>query len=603
MDSYIEFMDELNKIVLESNSSKEIIERVYSSQYVDLSDDVGIIYSTIKILKEDDFSNQFLEELINQGEIDLLKSKIESIGATYVLQFTSETKNKELTEFVGKNLKEIISILRKTAYIDIDTVEPFILNDEYSKEVIDAIPIIARNMLPFERVKLIEIIDNKTGKLGNIEDYLSDFLYVPTEKGKINLNGVLFTLEKIKGLDKEKLLQEINDNIENLIKAFGGNDKFEIETFLDIIKEIEDAVPKEAQNLINEVNNHISNEFENILKKYDYDINLLNSLRQFDIDNLKIKDIQDDIIDKLSGADLVRYIQSARENEGFDKQWDFVELTKQLFKHNQEITDDKVVQVTISKLLEELFEHEKIGVADIEYAGAGFYSFNIKIGNYILKLADTVFEDRNNIPNDKRILKPIIRQQNNQQNKQEVAYIFLEIQNLVEANWYEGLSDEEIKEQLYMIYSELRDRKIRWTDIKPENVGRLLRPNKENFKIETLNEKGEVEKKEIKSDNYAVGFTGEEPDEILGPGELVIIDIDYIYKEDEYYDTPKKSYYDEFEVRYQEEKKAKVENNITIEGIKEIIKSEGYTREELGTIETEAVQYLKGNNDIEKGEQ
>ena len=40
-----------------------------------------------------------------------------------------------------------------------------------------------------------------------------------------------------------------------------------------------------------------------------------------------------------------------------------------------------------------------------------------------------------------------------------------------------------------MIYCELRDKNIVWTDVKKENVGRLLKPNKENFEIEVLKAK------------------------------------------------------------------------------------------------------------------
>ena len=56
------------------------------------------------------------------------------------------------------------------------------------------------------------------------------------------------------------------------------------------------------------------------------------------------------------------------------------------------------------------------------------------------------------------------------------------------------------------------------------NIGRLLKPNKENLTVY-----GE----EIQSSDYAIGFIGERKGEILKPGELVVIDTDYIYKKGE----------------------------------------------------------------------
>ena len=61
----------------------------------------------------------------------------------------------------------------------------------------------------------------------------------------------------------------------------------------------------------------------------------------------------------------------------------------------------------------------------------------------------------------------------------------------------------------------------------------------------------------------------------------MIIDIDYIYKEEDEYKTPITSYYEEFDKRYENE--GKTRNNM-IQEIKEIIKEEYYTREDIGKI-------------------
>lgn len=608
MELFDDFINELNKIVEKSNTAREIIERINENKILNLENDIGEICTTIKILKNDLFKD-FVQELINQGKIHLLKRSLAVGVVNDIFKVALELKDPILTEFIGKNFKQLVSLGYKRGYIDIQNIKPFMLNFKFKEQVINGIPTAIKNMWIIDRMKLIDIINNSDGQLGNIENYLSDFLYVPDGKELIGIENILLELEKIESLDKIKLLQGVNNNIQNLINSFGNNSKFRITSFFDTIKRIEDALSKDTEEercLINEVNNTISDSFESVLKKHKYNIDLVNSLRQFNIDNSKFKEIQNDIVDQLYGVDLVRYIQSTKGNENFHKDWDALQLTKQLFKNSEEVTNDEVLQATITKLLEELCEHENVEIKDIEYAGSGFFNFNIKIGKFVLKLGKNVkIKGKNEIPYDKRILKPIIRQFNNPENKQGVANIYLEVQNLVDDNWYIGLSEGEIKEQLYVVYKDLRDRGKRWTDIKPENVGRLLRPNKENFEIETLNQNSDIEKTEIKSNNYAIGFTGEEPDEILGIGELVVIDIDRIYKENDEYAVPIKSYYNEFEERYQHEKKFKQTNNIKSLDIKNIIKGE-YSREDIQGIEKEIKIFRKNlseqNSDISKGE-
>ena len=608
MDKFKKIEEELNRIKCEAKSPKELLDKINASIIIKLEKDIGFIFTDIRLHSIDLF-NPLLEELIAQGKTNLIINNIQDMGILPIIEFAIESNNEELIEHIGKNFKELMKLMLETSYVEAEDVKNIISNKnlrkEFHKEIKETIPTIIQNVLIKDRLALIGYILNQNQELGNLEEYLSDFLTVSDKIKRYdrdNINYILCSLEVIGDIDKKELLKAINENFDDLINSFREDEVSNIKKFIATIKRIESKVAsdsKDVEDLKEEIDSKISRSFEETLKEYRYNIDLIDLYRRYNIDNSRFKNIQDDIINELSGADLVRYIQSSKGNEGFDKNWDYSELTRQLFKNSEDIKKDSTVQFMISKLLEELCEHENVGIEGIEFAGSGAFSFNIKIGNFVLKLGEGVCKyERRDIPNDKRILKPILRQEYNEEEHWKIADLFIEVQNFVDAKWYEGLSEEEVKEQLYIIYSELRDRGIRWTDIKPENVGRLLRPNKENYEEETLSDSGKIEIKELKSSDYAIGFEGENPDEVLGQGELVIIDLDYIYRANDKFGVPKNSYYKEFEERYQ---KGKRENsNISICDIKGILSEEGYTREDFAKIEQELYNLI--NKDIDKGE-
>lgn len=164
---------------------------------------------------------------------------------------------------------------------------------------------------------------------------------------------------------------------------------------------------------------------------------------------------------------------------------------------------------------------------------------------------------REDIYAHRRILQPIIRRSIatndritdwSSNNKAE----FIEVQNLVDKNWYKDMTKEEINEVLFTIYSEMRSQGLVWIDIKADNVGRLLRPNKTNIPI-FLDENRQ--KTEGTPPNEAIGFIGEAEGDVLPEGEYVVIDTDYIEKEEDYkawiYNIGRKSRADKFEQMYQ----------------------------------------------------
>lgn len=102
------------------------------------------------------------------------------------------------------------------------------------------------------------------------------------------------------------------------------------------------------------------------------------------------------------------------------------------------------------------------------------------------------------------------------------------------------------EEELYSLYKEVRDRGIILADIKLDNVGRLLKDNNRYWN------------KELGKSKRAVGYIEDEDfstnDEVLKAGELVIIDSDYIYYENDPYIEWGDSLAAKFEDRYKLEK-------------------------------------------------
>ena len=316
---------------------------------------------------------------------------------------------------------------------------------------------------------------------------------------------------------------------------------------------------------------YLIDNFEKIMQINEYNTELLNEFRKLGIDKERLRNIQEKTVNEISGNEFIKFVQSAHKHEGLKLKFDYNSFTKHLLKQDKGIIQDEISIQMISRLIQELCEHEGIDISQIEFGGTGHFNKNLKIGEYVLKISPNDNRRTVKIRKDKRIIKPILRQQTNVERRKNIPNLFIEIQNVVETNWYDGLSEGEIEDTLYSIFAELMDRGLRWTDIKEENVGRLLKPNKENFYID-----GE----ELVSSDYATGYYGEEPDEVLGPGELVVIDTDYIYesKWKQNIKIPLNSFYQCFLTRYEEEQQQKQEQKIN-DSIKKIISNEGYTRE------------------------
>ena len=161
---------------------------------------------------------------------------------------------------------------------------------------------------------------------------------------------------------------------------------------------------------------------------------------------------------------------------------------------------------TVIIIIEELLKQEQKRWIDMDVLDRGYHVTAFEIGNKILKIGITGYKFE--IPNHRRILQPLARFVLGKEKKASI-----EIQEKVETGRFP-------KEELYKVYKEIRDAGILVTDFKPQNIGRLRKPNIVHFKgIDSVAPNAVGLDKEI--DSY----------EVLPAGELVVFDLDYIFRE------------------------------------------------------------------------
>lgn len=192
---------------------------------------------------------------------------------------------------------------------------------------------------------------------------------------------------------------------------------------------------------------------------------------------------------------------------------------------------DPTLKEIIKLIILDVMKNENAKFSDITYNGGGF-SRILLIGDKVIKLGDRVTKS---FPNNPYIVAPLLRKELNINNER----CFAEVTERVDT------STRPSKEELYQLFKNLRDLGLKWTDIKESNVGRLKKKNIIHWQ-ENLNPTEEV-----------LGLESKRKDLILDEGELVILDADFIYDENDpkINHTNNKFLYDEFENRYQNEKR------------------------------------------------
>lgn len=167
-------------------------------------------------------------------------------------------------------------------------------------------------------------------------------------------------------------------------------------------------------------------------------------------------------------------------------------------------------------IFNEIMKEENVSLDDIKFS-SGYNSSVAIIGNKVIKSGVKI---THKVPYHKRILQPIIRTPIELINESRVKYIRKQYFSFFEV--YEKVDTTNItEEEVYEVFKEMLYDNILWADPRVDNLGRLLKPNRAY--IYDNNESYYV-------DDESVGIIGEEQKTVLDKGEVVIMDVDLIYK-------------------------------------------------------------------------
>lgn len=228
----------------------------------------------------------------------------------------------------------------------------------------------------------------------------------------------------------------------------------------------------------------------------------------------------------------------------------------------------EVYKNTLGMVLKEVVENENKNYDDIETLDSGYYSTAYKIGEKVLKIGEP--REKYSVPQHRRILEPLLRTNLYEEDEKEI-FATIEVSELVETK------DDFKLYELYEVYKDLREDGIIWADAAKKNIGRLKKPNEIHWK-----EKLEVDRSSVgfyeSLKNQVKNEKSENKKELLQAGELVVLDTDYIYLEEEIdidmLAKTKKTEFKIVETMYQEEKKG-----VDFSAIRNVLKR--YVNEEL----------------------
>lgn len=581
--------------------SSNTLEDIFSNPKLDPIKDYSLIISN---LFGEDIKAQFAISMLSQGNTQLVAENIN------VLDINQNVR-------IGKNSQEFMKIfcenfdtsLEATSSIydytltDLEQVSVTINNDNEEKSITGG-ELVTANWRQFAqkttsigKIELFRILDNSNDGKQIIQDKLPELIYGGNSYSFLIstlLRDKLVTKAQIANLIVSEPTRMLSESFEVEEYMFNSTDFIELLNQIDELLETTSGLePSGVENARANIEKYLSQHFESLLHRIKahqqsldrngYPINDLKDLKKWDTDKHilrgKFATNYEEIAKNTKKEDIMDVIHLFADTGVEMNNMNIEEVMKQTFSYLK----DEDLQWAISRIVTELLQDQKLSLKDMEMFGKGKYSHSIKIGEYIFKVG----EDRSTgeIPYDERIIQPLNRRKLEGKDGESV---FIEVQNLVDKDWYKGLSDKEVNEELYKIYSEMRRRGHRWTDVRKDNVGRLLKPNSPSFEIN-----GSI----ITPEDSAIGFTGERDSEqkrdTLPAGELVIIDTDFIFEAEEKCSGSIASMHKEFEERYLREMDKCANQSITHISVSSVNLENQQILAEIPSLLTSAIEESK----------
>lgn len=346
-----------------------------------------------------------------------------------------------------------------------------------------------------------------------------------------------FKMKFVEGLKKYPYKEEVEQLFYNIWVCLNDNqnkfDEFIDEDILETISTM-DLGRMFYLDMLNRLNEDNQKKFLNILVENKCDIPY--SAVKYKGNNMQI--IYDNINLFIENAqnlyNLMDFVKD--DSAALSKVKDYIDNNEEkainsIFSETDHLVKikDPTLKEVIKLIILDVKKKENVKFSDITYNGGGF-SRILLIGDKVIKLGNRITKS---FPNNPYIVAPLLRQEFEINNEK----CFAEVTERVDT------STKPSKEELYQLFKNVRELGLKWTDIKESNVGRLLKKNIIHWN-ENLSPTDEVLRLQDKRGT-----------KILDKGELVIIDADFIYDENDpninY--TNNKPLYDEFEKRYQKE--------------------------------------------------
>ena len=140
-----------------------------------------------------------------------------------------------------------------------------------------------------------------------------------------------------------------------------------------------------------------------------------------------------------------------------------IDILKTKILNNKKINFNKY-RSFIFLLLDEISKNESTSISSTEFIGTGGYSAVFAIKTKVIKIG--IERKTPHFPNNPYILKPLLRKTITIDN----IPIFFEVIEKVDTN-----INDITKEEIYKLYKNIREIGLIWTDVKIDNVGRLIK--------------------------------------------------------------------------------------------------------------------------------
>lgn len=386
------------------------------------------------------------------------------------------------------------------------------------------------------------LLKNKNAKI--IVNHFDEILqYIVSDNMNILLLNIDLLIEQpnfkekfIEGLKNYPYTDEIDELFYNIWGCLNSKNKFD--NFIDsnILKTLSTMNLKSSfySSILNRLNEENQKIFLNILAENKCDISY--SMVEYKGNNKQI--IYDNLPLFMENTEnLYSLMNFVKDNSiALSKVKDYIDNNPEkainsIFCETSNLVKmkDKTLKEVVKLIILDVLKNENAKLSDITYNGGGF-SRVLLIGNKVIKIGN---RDTKSFPNNPYIISPLLRKKLEFNGES----CFVEVTERVDT------SKKASKDELYQLFKNLRNLNLIWTDIKESNVGRLKKENIIHWR-QNLNPTDEV-----------LGLDVKRGETVLKEGNLVILDADFIYDENDpdinY--TNNKYIYDEFEKRYQRE--------------------------------------------------